>query len=155
MSTKTQLILLGIFFCDLLRASFDSSTFFKKGWYTCIYYAHRDFFELGQKVSVRSRFCSFLLLSITCGTLTLRAARDIIDMAQTSPVFRIENRAQDVLDAADLIVSHGWFALEMRVVFGWIGSRANPEPLDFAPCPVRILHEMSSYQWFCRVFGNI
>ncbi len=93
-------------------------------------------FELGQKVSSTLSILLILLLSVLVALLTLRAARDIIDMAQTSPVFRIENRAQDVLDAADLQSSvMGGCARDAKVCSdGSVVGRIEPL-CDFAPCP--------------------
>ncbi len=75
-----------------MRASFDSSTFLKKDGILVYMMRIVISFELGQKVSSTLSILLILLLSVLVALLTLRAARDIIDMAQTSPVFRIENR---------------------------------------------------------------
>lgn len=48
--------------------------------------------ESNQKVSSVLSILLILLLSVLVALLTLRAAREIIDLAQTSPIFRIENR---------------------------------------------------------------
>lgn len=48
--------------------------------------------ELGQKISSTLSILFILLLSILVALLALHTAQNIIDMAQTSPAFHIENR---------------------------------------------------------------
>lgn len=50
-------------------------------------------FELGQKVSSTLSILLILLLSVLVALLTLRAAQNVIDMTESSPVFHIEKRA--------------------------------------------------------------
>jgi hypothetical protein len=50
-------------------------------------------FDLGQRVSSTLSILLILLLSVLVALLTLRAAQNIIDMAQTSSVFHIEKRS--------------------------------------------------------------
>lgn len=50
-------------------------------------------FELGQKVSSTLSILLILLLSVLVALLTLRAAQNVIDVTESSPVFHIEKRA--------------------------------------------------------------
>lgn len=50
-------------------------------------------FELGQKVSSTLSILLILLLSVLVALLALRAAQNVIDMTESSPVFHIEKRA--------------------------------------------------------------
>lgn len=53
-------------------------------------------FDLGQRVSSTLSILLVLLLSVLVALLTLRAAQNIIDMAEISPTFHIEKRAGGV-----------------------------------------------------------
>lgn len=49
-------------------------------------------FELGQKISSTFSILLILLLSLLVALLTLKTAKNIIDMAETSPIYHIEKR---------------------------------------------------------------
>ena len=50
-------------------------------------------FEINQKISSTLSLLLILLLSVLVALLTLKAAREVIDAAQTLPAFHIEKRA--------------------------------------------------------------
>ncbi|MGB2791555.1 MAG: hypothetical protein WBC29_03305 [Candidatus Moraniibacteriota bacterium] len=92
-------------------------------------------FELGQRISSTLSIVLILLLSVLVALLTLRTAQNIIDMAQYSPAFHIENRVNSAPDQLDTQSSlTGSCAKDMKVCSdGSIVKRVAPY-CDFAPC---------------------
>ncbi|QQS15937.1 MAG: hypothetical protein IPK84_01030 [Candidatus Moraniibacteriota bacterium] len=95
-------------------------------------------FDLGQRVSSTLSILLILLLSVLVALLTLRAARDIVSMAETSPVFHIENRSngnsdQDMMSSQSPVPA-GCSRDAKVCPDGSVVGRVAPL-CNFAPCP--------------------
>lgn len=114
----------------------QNAYFHHETWYTVFMTRITISFELGQKVSSTLSILLILLLSMLVALLTLHAAQNIIDMAQYSPAFHIENRVNSYSNQLDNPQSSltGSCAKDMKVCpDGSVVKRVAPH-CDFSPC---------------------